>query len=746
MMTAKPGDLVTQSSKSLQSYQEILPHLKEMLKPGEMKVVKEVISQIKKLIKDRRVSPQQKVFLLDLFHECIMQKIPAFLNYAQEKILERLSILASKKSLEVFRDSNKSSENLKNSELFIQKLLTYIQIWAQNFGKGAGGQPTFYGTIYSQLRVKVSFPPIQSRPSFHSEPTRPVETARKQQSRPVEPSQKVSTPRPEKTDKETLDYLENLLVIIEEMENPQDSETGRELIANVSALKGGLDEVLNRVLNKDDQIGITRTLDISERINRVTDNKKSRASLFSTMPVKTEARPQPKFEHDLKKSESFSNVKLEKKNQGRVEIDLKKNDNLGVVTGKISGVEEDKQEFPGVVEKNLKREPEKQTFNIFDDILNLDIEPISSPPLKAGYNTGPVFPGVSSPFESNNGLVPFQFAPVEKKNDSEIEKLQVVIKEKDDIIMKLNQQLMVVNQNYQTLQESFLKTKELLLSKEKECEEFHTLKKPEPSKNPPSSSNPTESLEVFFSPRTSQKMIPIKSPVADNDSFFKFIMCEEMAILYDSTLFQIGFQIKHESPSVKLVCYLGNRSNIPIEDIKLEVSSESYSLILDNSSFPLIQVGSQIFFFIQASLKLFSPVFPTLKVSCTQENTFFAVNLKLPINLYQFASPFSESPEKIWQEWEDLLFASETSIFQFKNGKNYLPKLLKMGPNVLVFDCEKICALASREYLTVACMKELVFALVKVKRKDQEVELEVRSGSQSLRENMMKLIVSSLAE
>ena len=778
MMTAKPTDLVTQSCKSIQAYQEILPHLKAMVKTREIRVIKDVISQIKKLIKDRKCTPQHKVLLLDLFHECMMQKIPEFLNFAQEKILERLSILASKKSIDLFRDSNKSQENLKSSEDFLKNLLTYIQIWSHNFGKGAGGQQTFYGVIYSQLKIKVAFPPVQSRASFSSEPLRGsggVGVAMKGQGVPFSqggsgghavqagpinaPGQNLSgatspgglgprnesqrpSARPEKTDKETLDYLDNLLVIIEEIENPSENETGKELLANVASLKGSIDDILNRVLNKGDEIGIERTLNISERINKVLEGKKQRTSLYSTMPIKQEPRHQIKVDHEIRKPNSVEFKEPAFQSQMK-DIDLN---------------EEKKVERPRtqVISKPAANppppaEPAKQPFNIFDDILSLDIEPISSPPPKSVFSTQPIFPIMSSPFASVNGSVPFEVPSSDRKFEQEIEKLNLTIREKDEKIALLESQLSSIKQNYTDLQDSFNNMKNILLSKEKECQELQTLKlsqkesqEQQTLKLSQKESQAYQTIESLLSPRVSIQ--PVKEPAADNQEFFKYILCEEMAVLYDSVLFQVGFQMKYDSSGLKLICYISNRAKSPIQDIQLEVKSDSFNISLDNSSFPLIPVASQIFFSISASLKDLSPSFPRLIVSCTQENSFYSVNLKLPINFCQFSSMFSSSPEKLWQEWDDLLFASENSTFRFKNAKDYIPKLLKLGNNVVILDSDVLQGLASREYLAVACIKELVLFMVKVRRKEGEVDVEVRCNNARLKENMMKLLVSSLAD
>src|SRR5574343_485954 len=154
-MEESSPELVNRTCKSRQSFKDNCFYVKESVKSNNEKSIKEIISEIKKLIKDKKHNPLQKLLALDLFHECCMLKNHVFVNYAQEKILDQLSILAAKRPHEVFHDSNKSLENKPNSEQFLQNLIKYIQIWAMTYPKGKNRESTMFEKIFNQLKAKI---------------------------------------------------------------------------------------------------------------------------------------------------------------------------------------------------------------------------------------------------------------------------------------------------------------------------------------------------------------------------------------------------------------------------------------------------------------------------------------------------------------------------------------------------------------------------------------------------------------
>lgn len=777
-MNAKPSDLVTQSTKSLQSYQEAVPHIKSMVKTNDPKVIKDVISQIKKIIKDRKCTPQQKLFCLELFNECLMLKIPNYLNYAQEKILERLSILAAKKPFELFRDSQKSQVNLHTSQEFINNLLTHIQVWASSFGRGVGGQPTYYGTIYMQLKNKVDFPQMVKRESYKSDPVRLEENKKRANEPSAKVTEKKISAKPasmqvkqvDKSDKETLEYLDNVLNIIEELENPLESDTGKELIESINGLKEKLNDILNRALNKDDSVLTDRVLKISERVQNVLQGgkvKEMRKSLFSTGPPRYEYNSIAIFEPKTESVYKPEVIKEVKEVIPKLEKIEKKPKDLK--SQNFAQIEDAKHaELSGDIKSpnysaNVPETPAKQPVNIYDDILNLDFEPITSPPQRAMFNSmQPIFPSIFSPFASTASLNPFavsppQFESPQSNPNEEVHNLTEQLKEKDNLISQLNKQVLELKSFNEALEQTLKKTKDLLLSKEKECEEFHIVKKQEAIKEEfedlGSLLKKNEEKKDFFEDfggllmRPSIKKLEVESePPADNEAIFRFVTCEEMAVVYDSELFQVGYQVVYGGELLKFTFFISNKSGKLIQNAKLSIEAKGFQANIDNSFFPSIEINSQIFFTVQVKFTELTPIYPRLNVECLQGTDNYAVCLKIPVNVCQFSSKIDFNAEKIWQEWEDLLFAGENFVVKCKNGKNYVPKLMKLGKNIQVFSSEQIEKLGSREYLIAGLVGELVLTVVKVKRKEGEVEFDIRSNDAKLRETVLKLLVSNLSD
>ena len=101
---------------------------------------------VKSLIKDRKVDSPSKVLALKLLHLCVMEDggCEEFMGYIEEKILNRLTVLAKYK-----KDSNDIEKgatlfgkgpNTKASADFMKLLLLYIQKWATRFSQLNGKQ------------------------------------------------------------------------------------------------------------------------------------------------------------------------------------------------------------------------------------------------------------------------------------------------------------------------------------------------------------------------------------------------------------------------------------------------------------------------------------------------------------------------------------------------------------------------------------------------------------------------------
>lgn len=132
---------------------------------------KEIVDEIKKVIKDRRETPATKVNALkvrhiQIFHACMMAGNQLFLAYAVKKIIKRLAIMA--------KHNYASSIDFRGSDLFeardaagqiasadfLKCLLSYIQIWSENYGKGPRGVTEYYSVYSSLIKLGVTFPMV----------------------------------------------------------------------------------------------------------------------------------------------------------------------------------------------------------------------------------------------------------------------------------------------------------------------------------------------------------------------------------------------------------------------------------------------------------------------------------------------------------------------------------------------------------------------------------------------------------
>ena len=704
-MNAKPADLVSQSVRTSQTYSEVLPHIKSLVSTSDLNSCKAMISQIKKIIKDRKVTPPQKLLALELFQECMMLKNPHFLGYAQTKILDRLSILSQKKPIDVFRDSNKSAESLLASERFLLNLRAYLQIWGTQFGKTGDGQNSLFAVVYHKLKEhKVEFPPIQ-----------PVAPVRKSQP-PVqaEPRKSVAKSR---SDKETIDYFENLLTIIEEIDNPYMDETGKELINNLMHLKGDVDNLLNTALANENAEEVDKLFQLSERL-QVIESGNNR-SMYSTAPVR---KPQ-------------AAETLPPRRKAEIAAPPVKYD--------PPAPSFDPKEAP----INRISTPPKKT-DIFENILDLDFcpEPVSASQFRTYHPSNPpLFPSpVLQKSVADIFPIPFSVYQPTKEgplpgilsdSSAEIAALKKALQEKDEVIARLHASL-------QGLEGVLKQTKEILASKERECEEYHCLK---PSA---AASNQDDIFEDFLlSPRAAATKVKTFEPRADNDDVFRMLCVESLAVLFDCSTLQIGFQLSTDSSVMNMVLYIGNKTQETLANINIDVENAgSYKVDVGTRLIENLPSGQQKSFEITFKMQGITHVYPRLQVKLKKGVENLEYSLKMPVCLGKFAEPIRFSKDALWKEWDEMMFASESCVEKCGKYRKYLPKILQFSENVKILTQEDLPRLESGQYLVLLGIKELVLVMVTASKSKGTCEIESRSNNVELRQSFLQLLLSQLSE
>lgn len=126
---------------------------------------REVISQIKSLLKDESIQPTEKLAALQLFHMCMETGNGPFLHYAQKKILRRLGEFARHRMFSTFPDRGADifgdcqGEQQTASIKFLRTLLNAIKSWAAHYGIAPHGGESDYLILYRTLEAeKVAFP------------------------------------------------------------------------------------------------------------------------------------------------------------------------------------------------------------------------------------------------------------------------------------------------------------------------------------------------------------------------------------------------------------------------------------------------------------------------------------------------------------------------------------------------------------------------------------------------------------
>lgn len=178
-MNYKPVDMVKFSILSDDDYQRYTPPLIDLIKTAKLGICKDIISQIKKIIKSKSNSPPHKLRALKLLNSCMMVQNVEFLMFTQKKIMSRLAILASHRkelSLElrsesIFgKESSSSVENRSASIEFVATLLEYIKLWAGEFGKSPDKTDSVFYITYSKLKENgVRFPSRQVMKNYIGE-------------------------------------------------------------------------------------------------------------------------------------------------------------------------------------------------------------------------------------------------------------------------------------------------------------------------------------------------------------------------------------------------------------------------------------------------------------------------------------------------------------------------------------------------------------------------------------------------
>ena len=274
-MSLKPVDMLKQAVLSEDDYNRQCPLLADLIRTSKLPVCKEVVSQIKKIIKSKSNPPPQKLRALKALNTLMLVGNVNLLIFTGKKIMSRLSILAShKKELSIElraetifgKDSASTEENRNCSIEFINQLLDYIKNWASEFGKAPDRSDSVFFTTYNKLKESgLKFPVKQA--------TRPKEERKasvSKRSSAIDQVEEVITLLEESTDRAMIEEYKQML---------RSSKLNLEAALQVAMAHENFSETesLLQIIDK-----ITTALESNPRYPRLSDNKPASSSAFKT--------------------------------------------------------------------------------------------------------------------------------------------------------------------------------------------------------------------------------------------------------------------------------------------------------------------------------------------------------------------------------------------------------------------------------------------------------------------------------
>jgi hypothetical protein len=244
-----------------------------------MNQCKEAISLVKKIIKEKKRWPSQKLVALKLLHAGMMTGNISYLTFASRKISRRFLIFArhhkesksEDRGYDIF-GAMTGSEAAAASE-FLKCLLTFIKQWARSFGIGPDKNPSDFYLLYNTLnREGVGFPssaPASNPPVRPQQPIKPVEVRpeRKPEVRQESRPERQSMPAMKSRSSE-LEACKNTIQVVTEMMRSGDAplETLSELIGELRTLKQLVEADVQKALNSGNTTTITELIDANDQI------------------------------------------------------------------------------------------------------------------------------------------------------------------------------------------------------------------------------------------------------------------------------------------------------------------------------------------------------------------------------------------------------------------------------------------------------------------------------------------------
>lgn len=259
-------ELVNNASRSQLNYFELMPGIVNFIDKGTTNDCKVVVNSIKEVISEKKSNPSQKLLALELLQSLMLLNKPEFIKLVESKLIIFLGKLAERVPSILFEDSLNSKENQIASENFLNKLLNYIYIWANEFTYG-DKQVNEYAKVFYKLRDTVKFPSFKARNSSRSA---------------------TIPPSPENIKKPvmSLKTIIGTLEVLEGMKDPLNTQVGSEMIDSLIESIPSLEATLKKALDSSNIRVKEKVSNIIERVNRVCGKTKAFSRFSLPQPLK----------------------------------------------------------------------------------------------------------------------------------------------------------------------------------------------------------------------------------------------------------------------------------------------------------------------------------------------------------------------------------------------------------------------------------------------------------------------------
>ncbi|CAG9318959.1 unnamed protein product [Blepharisma stoltei] len=488
-------DLVRRGIASQEEYEAAISLLPESIKKASLNVCKDVVSFIKKIIKDKHSPPKSKLLAIKLFHTCMMAGNVHFLQYSQKKIMSRLTILAAHKKNNPDesrgddlwgRDSLSSEENRRASREFLMNLLVFIQTWASQYGKTPDGKMSAYYKAYQSLRQDgVSFPQRNlaaspmPRQAENNAPRQSMQNYPSQARQPQRSNRRLSTQK--KTE------IQSTLEILSEMLKTDgcDQDFLNEITGSLKVQKGEIEREIAIASNSNDSEYLQELIIINDRIQAALE-KHSESQIIEvpddmeegisvsvpaiSKPAKDSMRDSEKFQFsfDMPAQQEFSAMNFATHNPNSSDLlsPEKFKSETSIKLPKSQSKEEgDKREILLPAKKEEKKEiipPAKK-----------EIKEVASP-IKREKEIREVISPVKKEAEINAGLV------IENQSNGKIkdlEKRNEILVEENKKLREIKSEFKKAKQENEFLREENEGMKETIKMMQESIEEIKDLRK-----------------------------------------------------------------------------------------------------------------------------------------------------------------------------------------------------------------------------------------------------------------------------